>query len=68
MLPNQYLFDPDDIAAFAEKIHLLMDNGQELEKMSEQNIQTAQKYVKEILNIRRSSFYGKLRDIAADSD
>lgn len=68
LLPNQYLFDPDDIAAFAEKIHLLMDNGQELEKMSEQNIQTAQKYVKEILNIRRSSFYGKLRDIAADSD
>ena len=68
LLSNQYLFDPDDIAAFAEKIHFLMDNGQELEKMSEQNIQTAQKYVKEILNIRRASFYGKLRDIAADSD
>ena len=65
LLPPEYMFDPFDVNAFAEKIKALRANPAEMQKMSEENIKKAEEYVNSKLTLRRNEFYRKLANLAA---
>lgn len=62
LLDKEYLFDPLDVAGFANKIEELMSSPEELTKMSIKNIEKAKEYKNDILKERRNSFYKKLKE------
>lgn len=62
LLESKYLFLPDDYKGFADAISQLIKKPAELEKMSNDNIETAKKYTDTILNGKRTEFYRHLRD------
>ncbi|CEN21861.1 glycosyl transferase group 1 [[Clostridium] sordellii] len=63
LLDSKYLFEPDDIDGFTNKIIDLLDNTSTMEYMSKENILKVQEYEKSKLDIRRNEFYKKLRDL-----
>ena len=65
LLPPEYMFEPFDVNAFAEKIKALRANPAEMQKMSEENIKKAEEYVNSKLTLRRNEFYRKLANLAA---
>lgn len=60
LLGGEYLFDPDDVTGFVEIILRLINSPNELEKMSQENIQKAMEYRDIVLQTRRDEFYTKL--------
>ncbi len=64
LLSKNYLFDPMDVDGFTQKIMKLINNPNELNKMSEENIQKAKEYTNEKLSKRRKIFYQKLLNIS----
>ena len=67
LLEEEYLFAPDDVEGFANKIVELVNNPAKLNCMSETNIAKAQKYEKTILDARRKGFYEKLYNLAKNN-
>jgi glycosyltransferase involved in cell wall biosynthesis len=63
LLPDEYLFDPDDIFGISNKIIDLVNSPDELEEMSKRNIKKALKYERHFLENRRTIFYKKLANI-----
>lgn len=63
LLKNEYLFDPLDVDGFSKKIIQLINNPEQLNKMSEENIKKAYEYVDYKLIKRRKEFYQKLKKI-----
>lgn len=64
LLDKKYLFDPSDVEGFVFKLKQLIENPDELEEMSEKNIDKAKEYLIDKLEIRRNSFYTKLKDMS----
>ncbi len=64
LLGKDYLYAPDDVDGFAEKIVSLLKQPAELEKMSMENIRCAEDYTDTVLQARRDAFYQKLRSLA----
>ena len=62
LLENEFLFDPDDVDGFVNKIIEIKDNPQKLDDMSLRNVTVAKEYTSEKLKQRRNAFYRKLRD------
>lgn len=62
LLNSQYLFSPNDVYGFAQKMMDLFCNQDELSEMSIKNVAVAQEYVKSKLNPRREKFYLNLRN------
>ena len=63
LLSADCLIPPTDSAAWAEKIMYLIDNPEVLTEKSRENIFKAYEYREEALTQKRSSFYGRLRNI-----
>lgn len=66
LLRGEYLFSPTDYEGFALKIIALIGRPEELERMSQENLDMAYKYEADILNARRRDFYSGVRKIALD--
>ncbi|ARI76258.1 glycosyltransferase family 4 protein [Halobacillus mangrovi] len=64
LLPETNMFDPYDVNGFVNKLKFLFKNVSQLEEMSKENLNTAEKYVNEKLSIRRKNYYRKLRIVA----
>ncbi|SHH47018.1 glycosyltransferase [Clostridium grantii] len=64
LLEGKYMFAPDDINGFANEIIRLIQNCDELEVMSCENIENARRYRKEELTNRRDEFYRELKKVA----
>jgi len=63
LVERKYLKLPDDTEGFTEILLRLLENPDELNEMSIKNVKTAGKYTNEKLEIRRTEFYDKLRNI-----
>ncbi|WP_310388452.1 glycosyltransferase family 4 protein [Roseateles sp.] len=61
LLNADYMFEPDDVEGFSSAILRLRHQPDELSAMSRDNVQTAGKFSKQILDERRSRFYRSLR-------
>ena len=64
LLDAKYLFDPDDVEGFTNKIESLLHTPSELKEMSVNNLEHAQEYKDSVLQSRRDIFYKKLKCIA----
>jgi glycosyltransferase involved in cell wall biosynthesis len=67
LLSEKYLFQPNDSENFAKMIIHLINNPDELEQMSKDNIVVAKKYTKEKLTEKRNRFYSKLYNISRNN-
>ena len=63
LLDSEYLFAPDDIQGYANKIFQLTNDTQELEGMGKKNILKAEEYRSDKLMVRRNSFYNALKNL-----
>ncbi|PLR76025.1 hypothetical protein CU633_17855 [Bacillus sp. V3-13] len=68
LLPEKYLFKPDDSPGFADKLIELINNPEELEQMSHYNIKIAKNYSSEKLSMERNAFYKKLQRLAKNNE
>jgi glycosyltransferase involved in cell wall biosynthesis len=66
LLRSEYLFAPTDYEGFALKIIALIERPEELQRMSQENLDMARKYEADILNARRRTFYSGIRNIVLD--
>ncbi|WP_430482681.1 glycosyltransferase family 4 protein [Rossellomorea marisflavi] len=66
LLEDEFLFQPDDVLGFSEKILALIEHPDELEGMSERNILKAKEYLFDRLSIKRTNFYRMLKVIAEE--
>lgn len=64
LLSERYLFQPDNSEGFARMIIHLINNPDELEQMSQKNIEIARNYTLDKLTEKRNRFLKKLRKIA----
>ncbi len=64
LLKEEYLLNPTDVDGFVNKIIELINNPKKLEEMSNENINTAKRYLDYKLAKRRVKFYSKLRELA----
>lgn len=64
LLPQEYLFDPNNVDGFTGKLIDLINNPNKMETMSKVNIEKAKEYSYEILSKRRKLFYEKLLNIS----
>ncbi|APZ49244.1 hypothetical protein BW721_05885 [Jeotgalibaca sp. PTS2502] len=64
LIESKYLFEPEDVNGFTDKVIKLINSPKELEEMSSKNIETAKGYTYEKLQMRRDCFYKKLLDIS----
>ena len=64
LIDCSYLFEPQDIKGFSDKLIRLINNSEKLEDMSKANIETAQGFTESVLRLRRDEFYKKLRKLA----
>lgn len=64
LLTNEYLFEPNDVIGFTNKLIDLMKNPIELENMSKDNFYKAKNYIIEKLSGRRREYYSNLKNIA----
>lgn len=64
LLDNNYLFHPDDVEGFVNKITSLISDRDELQLMSKCNYQKAHDYSDGILQKRRDAFYQKLKSLS----
>lgn len=64
LLDETYLFHPDDVEGFSDRIEQLINNPSELQMMSGTNIKKAKEFRKEVLDVKRNDFYFKLRELA----
>jgi glycosyltransferase involved in cell wall biosynthesis len=67
LLNGKYMFTPDDSQGFSVKIIQLIDNPDELEQMSRDNIEIALQYTNEKLTNKRNKFYERLRGLARET-
>ncbi|MBQ9298574.1 MAG: glycosyltransferase family 4 protein [Clostridia bacterium] len=63
LLPAELLVKQNDYKKFAEIIESLIKNPEEMEKISERNIEKAKDYEYQILTSRRNEFYEKLKNV-----
>ncbi|MBS4462467.1 MULTISPECIES: glycosyltransferase [unclassified Facklamia] len=63
LLEMEFLFNPDDVEAFSDKIMDLVNNKNKLSQMSRDNILKAKEYENSVLQKRRNDFYIKLINI-----
>ena len=61
LLDQEFLFDPNDVEGFKNKIVELAGNNTKLAKMGMNNLKKAGEYAKEVLDKRRSEFYDRLK-------
>ena len=61
LLKPEYMFSPSDVHGFANKIRTLIQNPDEMNAMSKENLETALKYTFERLETRRTAFYKNLK-------
>ena len=64
LLDTNNLIDPLNSALYAKRIEELINNSDEMNKLSEENIRKARKYESRLLQKRRDEFYQKLIEIA----
>jgi glycosyltransferase involved in cell wall biosynthesis len=64
LLNSKYMFAPGDSQGFSSKVIYLIENPDELEQMSLDNIEVARKYTSEKLTNKRNKFYERLRGLA----
>lgn len=60
LLDTEFMFEPDDVDGFANKIIELIQNPSKLNRMSEINIKKSKEYSWDKLSYRRTNFYEKL--------
>lgn len=60
LLDREYLLEPTDVDAFANKIHAMIQSAEEMNESSRRNIEKAREYIDEELQKRRNSIYSKL--------
>ena len=60
LLDNDFMFEPDDVDGFANKIIELIQNPSMLEQISKKNIEKSKEYSWDKLSYRRTKFYEKL--------
>ncbi len=65
---EQYLFLPNDYIGFSKKIIELINNPEELNKMSERNVEFVKKFLNENQEPLRTEFYKKLKKIAKETE
>ena len=63
LLDEQYLFLPQDVRGFANKIMYLLEHTDELERMSEMNLKKSYEYESKVLQQRRKKFYDELKKV-----
>lgn len=63
IIERDMLFKPTDIKGMSDKICELIDNLQEMERISAQNVQKAYQYRKSKLQKARKEFYQKVKDM-----
>lgn len=64
LLNLEYLYPPNDVNGFSNKIVELIENPEELEKMSKENIEKAKEYTNDKLTARRDDFYMNLKRLS----
>jgi len=63
LINKRYLFSPMDKRGFAHSIISLIENPQELERMSYDNINKAREFTNQNLTLKRNYFYNKLKNL-----
>lgn len=63
LLDEEYLFDPNDVDGFTNKILELINTPEKLNSMSVKNITKASEYLDYKLTEKRDKFYHKLRNL-----
>ena len=63
LLDKEYLFSPDDVNGYVNKVLELIGNEKKLENMGMSNIERAKEYKRDILNLRRKKFYENLKSV-----
>lgn len=66
LLDKEYMFAPNDVEGFSNKIKELMNKPDELTSMSKKNIETASRYTNNVLKVRRNEFYTKLLNLCKE--
>lgn len=66
ILPQSCMFDPMDVDGFTMRLCQLIDNPEEMTKLSEDNLAVAQQYRNDALQSRRNDFYSRLIQIIDD--
>ena len=64
LISDDYLFDPMDIDGFTDAIKHFFDCPEEMERLSEENIERAKEYESSRLQSRRNIFFQKLKKLA----
>lgn len=64
LFDEDYLFDPDDVEGFSNKIVYLCNNTKELSEMSKKNIESARRFEYSKAKSKRESFYKELQQLA----
>jgi glycosyltransferase involved in cell wall biosynthesis len=64
LLNGKYMFTPDDSQGFSFMVIHLIENPDELEQMSRDNIEIARQYISEELTNKRNKFYERLCRLA----
>lgn len=67
LLDQEYLFEPNDVNGFVNKIIELISSKEKMEEASRINIINAKRYKKDVLDKRRNSFYTKLRELVGSN-
>lgn len=63
LLPDEFLFKPNDIEGFTNKIIELISNKRKLNEVSKANIEKAKEYQEKFLQNRRNIFFKKLQNL-----
>lgn len=66
IIENKYLFDPFDVDSFTNMICYLLNNPEEMTKMSKKNFNISLKFKNNVLQEKRNVFYKKLRKLVIE--
>lgn len=66
LISSEYLFNPTDAIAISDKLCQLIDNRDELNRMSATNFNRALDFHNETLQLKRDQFYRRLKELALD--
>lgn len=64
VIESDLLFSPDDIEGFTNMVCELIDNPEEMNRISKINFEKSQMFSNELLQEKRDDFYSKLKDLA----
>ncbi|MGA1979150.1 MAG: glycosyltransferase [Sedimentisphaerales bacterium] len=66
LLENEYMVQPDDVSALADRIAKVIADPDGLKSAVKRNVEVASQYSSDILEKRRIEFYAKVKEVTQD--